>query len=255
MKPLLCLPLNRQVRLLSIDRVSFQQSVSHRIYAVLSEIVTGKVLGQGEFGTVREVTQITDTSQSRLRQLRRMNSFVSSTESDHVPGDNIHEVEVQSTTILYDAKDKVRERCWREGKARYAVKHIRDDLKGKERVTAALDLASEAKFLASIDHPNIIRLRATAGRPGAPDFMIVLDELHSIMTDRIESWKEMELTYRGWLGCRMRRDESFHHLFVQRLTAAYDVARALNFLHRHRSVKARLIYHYFFVDSHSPSRM
>jgi len=188
------------------------------------------VIGQGEFGTVREVIQITDESRTRLRQLRRTNS----SEIDQESRDVSEQVEGDETKITFDAKARIRERIWREGKARYAVKQIRDDLEREERVSAVLDLASEAKFLASIDHPNIIRLRATAGRPGAPDFMIVLDELHFIMTDRIETWKEMELACRGRLGCRMRRDERFREIFAQRVTAAYDVARALNFLHTHR---------------------
>jgi hypothetical protein len=51
----------------------------------------------------------------------------------------------------------IRERCWKEGKARYAVKHLKSSLDESKRFAAAVDLAAETKFLSSIVHPNIIR--------------------------------------------------------------------------------------------------
>jgi hypothetical protein len=53
------------------------------------------------------------------------------------------------------------------------------------REDTAIDLASKAKFLASLSHPNIIKLCAIVGVPGHPKFLMVMDHLYSTMEDNM----------------------------------------------------------------------
>jgi hypothetical protein len=134
---------------------------------------------------------------------------------------------------ICQSRDSLRERCWRQDKARYAVKraHSHHTTNNKPSLDAVLDLAAEAKFLANIAHPNIVRLRATVGKPGQADFMMVLDHLHLTLADQMLRWKKLmsELN-------RFRKYDRgvMQDIMVEQLVCAFDVARALAFLHRNK---------------------
>lgn len=129
----------------------------------------------------------------------------------------------------------VRELSFREGRARYAVKRVREDLEGRDRVMAALDLAVEARFLASLTHPNIIRMRGAAGQPGGPSFMIMMDRLYQTLEQKIDQWKSEEiLEQRGCVGLWKKPQRVWAHAVLERMEMAYDISRALNFLHEHK---------------------
>ena len=123
---------------------------------------------------------------------------------------------------------------YRCGTTRYAIKRLRGDfLDPRSRMEAAGDLACEARILASISHPNICRIRATTGTPGHADFGIILDRLQKTLRGKIEDWAEhVQQLKTGFLG-RLRRihTEALQALFLERLVAVYDVARALKYLH------------------------
>jgi serine/threonine protein kinase len=128
----------------------------------------------------------------------------------------------------------MRAHCMRGGLARYAVKRIRNDVPDEMKEDAAIDLASEAKFLASLSHPNIVKLRAVVGTPGSPDFLMVMDRLYSTLNQKISEWRKAEKAYRGFLGHFGRRQEDLDHVRIDRMVALYDVARAIRYLHSHK---------------------
>jgi len=187
------------------------------------------------------------------------------------------------------ARKVLKKRCWREGKARYAAKQLREDillLLGNNPQNSdnnsdedmqqlynigLADLAMEARLLASLSHPNICKLRGTAGIPGQPDYMLLLDRLYLTLDDQIVKWREALPPPGGrrhhtsaWFdgvwtsvtkklsGHRRSSSEgnasldlsrrSKHTVLLQkgqllhRLYAAYDVARALKYLHAHNIV-------------------
>ncbi len=73
------------------------------------------------------------------------------------------------------------------------MKHLRRDLLPKKSkfVHAAADLVMEAKFLSTLYHPNIVKLRGWSGGPESyavgshDDFFLVLDRLDHTLSLRI----------------------------------------------------------------------
>jgi serine/threonine protein kinase len=94
-------------------------------------------------------------------------------------------------------------------------------------------LAQEAKFLASLSHPNIIKLRgmAAAGTSGFASmrergYFLLLDRLQCTLEHKIEHWRNfaqaMRVTSDGKKG---------RAFMAERLHVAFDVAAALSYLH------------------------
>ena len=80
--------------------------------------------------------------------------------SDHVERKSCSQVKdpIPQDEVHYDVKNARRymsENAWRNGDSRYAVKRLHRDLNDLERTRATIDLAIEAKFLATVWHPNI----------------------------------------------------------------------------------------------------
>ncbi len=144
-------------------------------------------------------------------------------------------------------------RCVRRGQRRYAVKCLREDFakrKGKFRV--ANDLAAEAKFLAALIHPNIVRIRGTVNEPGSNNFMIMMDCLTLTLREQIEVWSNREMKIRhspGFLWKRIlgpfnphrpateRGEQELTNLLREKLMAMYDLARGMKFLQSKRWVQ------------------
>jgi serine/threonine protein kinase len=203
---------------------------SHCSIAILRpELRLGDVLGQGEFGTVREVREVSLSQRKLLRKdSSKLNLFDEAyTEKDEVSG--LSKMDRDRLTV--------RQLSYREGRARYAIKRVREDLVGKDRILASLDLAVEARFLASLTHPNIVRMRGAGGVPGGPLFVIVMDRLYGTLEERLAVWRSeaLEVAGAGCAGFQTRPAREWGDTLEQ-VIVAYDVSRALNFLHEHRYV-------------------
>lgn len=125
------------------------------------------------------------------------------------------------------------ERCHRGITPRFAVKRIRSDLPPGVTCVAIPDLAKEARFLASLHHSNVIRLRGTVGTPGAKDFCIILDRLYMILDQKVQEWKEDDKENR-FMHFFVRDRRSHRASMNERLMAMFDIARALKYLHSHK---------------------
>ena len=97
--------------------------------------------------------------------------------------------------------------------------------------TPLLFFQTEARFLAVVRHPNIIKMRAMdTGDPYTSTYFIVLDRLYDIMPTRIAAWKKR---VRKGFGKMLfdRKGLKEQAFWVERLTVAYDISCALNYLH------------------------
>lgn len=124
----------------------------------------------------------------------------------------------------------------RNGDARYVVKRLSSKVSPDMHDDAIVDLTCEAMFLTQMSHPNIARLRATVGSPGTASFMLVLDRLTENLHVKISHWKRDVQHCRGKLGFFRRDKVGLEALFTERLLAAFDIARALRHLHRHKII-------------------
>jgi len=122
--------------------------------------------------------------------------------------------------------------CIRDGVARYAVKKLQDGIDKKVKVDAAIDLACEARFLASISHSNIVKLRGTVETPGTPDFLLIMDRLYGCLDDKIVQWRALYQKHRGKFGVFGRNASGLDALYLERLSAAFDIARGMRHLHK-----------------------
>lgn len=85
----------------------------------------------------------------------------------------------------------IKARCTRDGGARYAVKQLSDESREDKTkfLKGTIDLAIEAKFLAVLDHPHIIKMRGASsfGPFDAPGYFLVLDKLTETLEDRLRN--------------------------------------------------------------------
>ena len=110
-------------------------------------------------------------------------------------------------------------------------------------MNAAIDLACEATFLASLSHSNIVRLRATVGSIGSENFCIIMDRLTDTLEDRMTTWMTRSQKCRpprGVVGLVLKasreKQQRWQQLYADRLLAAFDIARAIRYLHAHKII-------------------
>lgn len=131
-------------------------------------------------------------------------------------------------------RDYLINHVYRCGQFRYAMKQLRKDLK-KHKLEASFDIACEATILSSLSHPNIVKIRAIMGIPGRPDnFGIILDRLNKTLRENIDQWAvDIKAASRVFLQrWKLKKSDKWNALFLQRLLAVYDIARAMEHLHQ-----------------------
>jgi hypothetical protein len=122
--------------------------------------------------------------------------------------------------------------CIRNGKdSRYAIKKLSDHVLKDHQlfVNGIVDLAIEAKYLAVIRHPNIIKMRAMAvGTRCSRDFFVVLDRLYDILSVRLGTWKKRKPTGLKKLMDSKKKAIAF---WLERIAVGHDLACALKYMH------------------------
>ena len=105
------------------------------------DIITGSILGQGSFSTVREVKEIhQDYSKSDTSSISSGSTCTTQSRDDI---DKTDEIDEREHAVHY----------------RYAIKQVRKDLSSNDRIDACIDLKNEARFLSALCHPNIINIQ------------------------------------------------------------------------------------------------
>ena len=192
------------------------------------ELQLGEILGNGEYGMVFEVKGFVlddDVENNNVKadqsKISRPSVYKGDLDEDDFP------VSLDNKQI----RKYMGENVLRNGNPRFAIKRVRPDLTDERKGNSAVDLAIEAKFLASLDHSNIIKLRATVSKPGHDSFMIVLDRLYSILHQTIKRWKTQVKALKGPFGIMVINKVDYYKSKTERLLALYDIARALKHLH------------------------
>lgn len=188
-----------------------------------NEIDLGEKLGSGGFNHVYEVT--------RINLLK---------DPKHSP----HAKKI-SSQLQTEYREFVSEHVYREASqsSRYAVKFLsHQTIEDSERFcTGAADLVVEAKFLASLRHPNIIKLRgmAAAGTSGFATckdlgYFLLLDRLQCTLEQKLEEWRLQELNAKS-MGV-VEEAKRKRGALANRLNVAFDISSALRYLHENRII-------------------
>ena len=211
------------------------------------DLTVGEFLGKGSFSYVHEITKIESGS--------------SDGHSDDDDDDNDNErstVTHSNTTNGEEEENTTDPRALltanfqrSESKTyRYAVKFLKDTVRSNPEKFAigTVDLVVEGMFLASLSHPNIIKVRAlpeggvkclTRPQSNKKGYFLVLDRLFDTLSERIYSkWQEEH--YVDGAGCcpflpfgakyQQAKKEEMKFL-GERLKVAFDISAALKFLH------------------------
>lgn len=123
----------------------------------------------------------------------------------------------------------------------YAIKHLstRKPLSecSSNFVLAAMDLAYEAKILAKLSHPNIVKLRGlpTTDLEGlntgkCTGYFIILDRLDGTLEDAFHD-VEGEFGTRRRVQLRHLTYQQQHEHWIYRMKVARDIARAVAYIH------------------------
>jgi len=200
------------------------------------EILLGKRLGKGGFSNVDEVRAILIGNNSRIMSpiLAFPSRLTKLGRSDTVAVNN------------RESRKFIAEHCHRRsGDARYAIKMLRKDiLQNEDRIILGLcDLAIETRFLANLEHPNIIKLRAiSSANPFSGDYFLILDRLYDTLSKRIEVWKVKYRKLYSVLGrLRDRSGTKRLNFYESRIEKAFDLSAAIEYCHAfnivHRDIK------------------
>mmetsp|Transcript_15764 Transcript_15764/g.24516 ORF Transcript_15764/g.24516 Transcript_15764/m.24516 type:complete len:436 (-) Transcript_15764:237-1544(-) len=172
-----------------------------------SEIRLGSVLGQGGFSLVSEVRAITL--------------------------DEVYEMGGKESEL----RKALAEESNKEGEGQFVLKRLRDDLPEDENAKGVVDLAIEATFLASLVHPNIINMRATANSdPLESKFFVILDRLETTLDKKMNYWRKIVGENMGyWMGpcigyCCAKK-HALERVWLERLIVCRDIASAIRYLH------------------------
>lgn len=211
---------------------------------VVEELTTGRVLGKGGFGTVKEIRQI---------KCRRNNNFDASNRSaasgGPADGDNWDFLKEQESEEQEGARaeqehqDKkfIADHCIREGgDARYCIKALSPDVIADKKLftQGVIDMSVETMFLSVVSHPHIITMRAF-GTNGMlkPNYFILLDRLYDTLEARIPKWRVQSKKARSFKNkIKKSSGGKLDELMETKLSYAYDLAGAFEYLHKHKLV-------------------
>jgi hypothetical protein len=135
-----------------------------------------------------------------------------------------------------EAETKTRQDFASRDDRRLVVKMLRTDLPEEEHAKGVVDLAVEADFLKSIQHPNIISMRALANSdPHESRFFVILDRLVITLERKMNFWrKEVSENVGYWIppcGYCCAKKHVLHRLWMERLMVSRDIAMAIRYLH------------------------
>ena len=124
----------------------------------------------------------------------------------------------------------------RQGHQKLVLKALRNDLPEEEREKGVVDLAVEAGFLRELQHPHIIRMRASAeSDPMRSRFFVVLEQLNMTLEKKFNFWRSVVGQNTGyWVPCYgycCSNSAALHRNWKERIQCAADIASALSYLH------------------------
>lgn len=199
---------SKQTTLFNVDRETMFARFDHQ------EIDCGKVLGRGGFCTVFAIESLRNTSASC----------------------NKHEKKAASVGKLEEHQTRgfMSKFCKRNDDSRYALKTLSKKTMADATMyrKGLIDIIMEARFLAILDHPNIVKMRGmTNGAFFTQDFSIILDRLGDTLLLRMTKWRSQVDKTKGVFGGFGGGKQKAQELMLDRILCAWDLASGMAYLH------------------------
>lgn len=206
-----------------------------------SDLEVGELLGTGAFCIVREV-RLKDRGNRSQTQMTGQEDSEASLDTTEI-FNNSSIFNESSTSQDADIQDSARAEV--DTSTSFALKcldpqHLKGELNFSD---CAIDLVMEAKILACLSHPNIIKLHAVTGGSVSRAFtrrkgyFLVLDCLNGSLEERICTWANEELSMSN-VERVVRLDDRLKSVII-------GVVRGMRYLH-----KNKVIYRYAFIEKH-----
>lgn len=226
-----------------------------------TEIEVGQLLGSGAFSNVREMKLkgSIEESDSRSTRSESISDFgmidassshsnvspnfittglISASSHPHYYSQLRGKGRVLMAYLSTRGETEIGDSSNTEDATKYAVKRLKNDLQGDTKISGAIDLAVEARFLSSLSHPHIVKFHGTGGEQGSADFFIIVDRVQIILSDVITIWRRhrerLKINCVCRNGAKLNRKERTIELqtdFDRRVDIARQIASALQYLH------------------------
>jgi serine/threonine protein kinase len=230
----------------------------------VNEVKVGRVVGRGGFCVVSEIREIRLTTQQRRRpsktDIRHQSPNLQS--SDNNKGSSVTKFQFwkrmsnsessidisQNTTgtavseSIGSSRSQLARQVWTQKSAgKVVMKQVNVELINTDRcifLKGIIDIAMEAKFLASLNHPNIIKIRGECRQSpfDCTGYFIILDYLPETLPNRLNQWMHTYRATKGITGfCTSLgtgNESKVKRLMTERLLVAYDIATVGNYLHQ-----------------------
>jgi len=218
------------------------------------EISIGQFLGKGSFSNVHEICKVHCIGMDDIDENDDDGDDDDDEDQNSWNGDERFTQELHKAAADKDDARRILTMHHRRtvcGTFRYAVKFLKEEVRSKpiKYATGTIDLVMEGMFLASLSHPNIIKVRGLpeggvkslvasgsgGGGGSSRGYFLILDRLFDTLADRIyNTWKvEHRLTCKKklpFLNDKQDCIERNKHL-AERLKVAFDICAALKYLH------------------------
>ena len=126
---------------------------------------------------------------------------------------------------------------WFKRSSMYVLKEVEPELLQNDPVTylkGVIDLGLEAHYLASLNHNNILKLRGMSVRGPSETlgYFIILDQLQEVLSKRLNKWMHQKRASNGITGLVTGGRRNKPRLLMERILVAYDIADAMEYIHR-----------------------
>ena len=222
------------------------------------EVTTGKVLGRGGFCVVRSVEKLHCNGVSTFQMANekrpscmpwlcggssstasQVDEYAYSNNNPKMFGDeNNDEDDIRLTRdyVASQSRQKTQTKT-----SRYVIKTVSSNCDKITYMKGCVDIAMECKFLASLDHHNIIRLVACSkSEPCTPGYFIVLERMNETLHQRIKAWMDQDRHNKSVLGFLQGKNKELK-LYRSQIAAAYDISEALYYLHSNNIIFRDLV--------------
>jgi serine/threonine protein kinase len=231
----------------------------------VNEIKVGRVVGRGGFCVVYEIREIRLSTQQRRRPSKTSSRNQSPNRqlSDATNNKNVLArfqiwkrmsnseslIDISQNTTgtavsesIGSSRAQLARQVWTQKSAgKIVMKQVNADLIGTDRclfLKGIIDIAMESKFLASLNHPNIVTLRGECRQSpfDCTNYFILLDYLPETLPNRLNQWMHTYRATKGitgfCTGLGTGNESKVKRLMTDRLLVAYDIATVGDYLHK-----------------------